>query len=99
MLHLEHVIKSVLFIHSTEPCLLTCQNGGTVNTNCTACNCPDGYEGQVCEYDIDECVPSPCLNGGSCDDGINSYSCICEKGYTGDNCESKIRTYVRMYHV
>ena len=38
--------------------------------------------------DIDECLPNPCSNGGSCVDGVNNYSCICRVGYTGDLCET-----------
>ena len=37
--------------------------------------------------DVDECVSSPCENGGTCNDGINSYTCYCLPGYEGDNCE------------
>ncbi|XP_068719937.1 uncharacterized protein [Montipora capricornis] len=42
------------------------------------------------EIDVDECVPNPCANGGSCVDGVNNYSCICRVGYTGDLCETDI---------
>ena len=35
---------------------------------------------------IDECSPSPCQNGGTCTDGINSYTCACVLGYSGLNC-------------
>ena len=38
--------------------------------------------------DIDECGPTPCQNGGTCTDAINSYSCACVAGYNGDNCET-----------
>ena len=38
--------------------------------------------------DIDECVNHGCCNGGSCVDGVNSYSCNCVAGYTGDHCET-----------
>ena len=37
--------------------------------------------------DIDDCVNHACENGGSCVDGVNSYSCNCLVGYTGDRCE------------
>ena len=37
--------------------------------------------------DIDECATSPCQNGGSCTDQINSYTCNCVDGYDGPNCE------------
>ena len=38
--------------------------------------------------DIDECAAKPCLNGGSCEDGINSYTCKCSAGFDGKNCEN-----------
>lgn len=36
--------------------------------------------------DIDDCADEPCLNGGTCNDGVNDYTCICVDGYTGHNC-------------
>ena len=36
--------------------------------------------------DIDDCQSNPCLNGGSCTDGINDYTCSCLPGYTARNC-------------
>jgi hypothetical protein len=38
--------------------------------------------------DINECNPSPCLNGGNCVDGVNDYTCKCPAGYTGKDCET-----------
>ena len=38
--------------------------------------------------DIDECKSTPCLNGGLCVDGINSYTCKCKENYMGKNCET-----------
>lgn len=33
----------------------------------------------------------PCLNGGNCIDGLNSYSCDCsDTGYSGAQCETNI---------
>ena len=38
--------------------------------------------------DIDDCGDvNPCLNSGTCVDGINSYSCDCDSGFSGFNCE------------
>lgn len=38
--------------------------------------------------DIDYCVNHTCGNGGSCEDGVNSYSCNCLVGFTGNHCET-----------
>jgi hypothetical protein len=38
--------------------------------------------------DIDECLSSPCQNGGTCSDEVNGYSCACVAGYTGGDCET-----------
>ena len=54
------------------------------------CNCPNGYNGVNCQINIDECNSNPCLNSGTCTDGINEYRCICANAYTGLNCEADI---------
>ena len=40
--------------------------------------------------DINECASNPCQNGGTCVDGINSYTCNCNPENTGDRCELNI---------
>lgn len=52
--------------------------------------CPPGYSGEKCDTNIDDCDPYPCLNGGSCIDGVNEYTCDCSSGYSGDSCETNI---------
>ena len=37
--------------------------------------------------DINDCVSSPCDNGGDCSDHVNSYTCNCSNGYNGTHCE------------
>jgi hypothetical protein len=44
----------------------------------------------LCETDIDECVSSPCLNGGTCNDMVNGYACVCAAGFTGTTCETNV---------
>ena len=49
------------------------------------------YNCRICtskKIDIDECSSSPCKNGATCTNLVNSYSCSCPNGYTGINCES-----------
>ena len=43
---------------------------------------------QILFTDIDDCVNHTCGNGGSCEDGVNSYSCNCLVGFTGNHCET-----------
>ena len=47
------------------------------------CYCIDGYTGIQCQTNWNECWSSPCLNGGSCVDGVASYNCTCAEGFTG----------------
>ena len=37
--------------------------------------------------DFDECGSNPCQNGGTCQDGLNTYQCSCASGYSGTYCE------------
>ena len=36
--------------------------------------------------DVDDCKANACTNGGTCVDGVNSFSCICKPGFTGKEC-------------
>lgn len=38
--------------------------------------------------EIDECESTPCQNGGTCVDALDSYTCTCVVGYTGLSCEA-----------
>ncbi|XP_043914307.1 protein crumbs homolog 1-like [Protopterus annectens] len=51
-----------------------------------SCTCRTGWEGRLCNLNIDECNSNPCLHG-SCTDLVANYECKCDKGYTGRNCE------------
>ena len=37
--------------------------------------------------DINDCSEDPCLNGGICNDGVNTYDCTCTMEWTGETCE------------
>ncbi|CAH3179035.1 unnamed protein product, partial [Porites evermanni] len=36
----------------------------------------------------DDCYPKPCLNNGTCTDGVNDYNCTCVPGFVGKNCSN-----------
>ncbi|XP_014260565.1 protein crumbs isoform X1 [Cimex lectularius] len=74
---------------------LPCQNNGTCITVGGdlgyKCHCQDGFEGRDCEINKNECLSNPCQHGGTCQDGVNSFSCLCGRtGYTGVRCEINI---------
>ena len=60
------------------PNFTPCRNGGTCSNG--QCCCPSGYEGDLCENEIDECSSNPCLNGAFCLNLVNRYSCYCING-------------------
>ncbi|AUX34870.1 MULTISPECIES: FG-GAP-like repeat-containing protein [Sorangium] len=63
----------------------------TNTTGSFTCACNAGYEGDgVTCTNIDECAESPCQNGGTCVDGIDSATCECLPGFTGASCETDI---------
>ena len=45
----------------------------------------------ICSYfclpDIDECGSNPCVNNGTCIDGVNGFTCNCTREFGGDCCE------------
>ena len=69
-------------------CGLTCNNGGQQNSDCSMCNCAPGYTGNICDTDIDDCDPDPCVNNGTCSDEVNDYTCTCINEWMGKNCSN-----------
>ncbi|XP_070552543.1 fibropellin-1-like [Ptychodera flava] len=65
-----------------------CENGATFTILPVgiACTCVNGFVGQYCEIDFDDCASSPCSNGATCVDGIATYECICPPGFQGSIC-------------
>ena len=44
--------------------------------------------------DINDCEPNPCINGATCEDGVDFYQCNCQPGYTGKTCQTGISTLI-----
>ena len=68
----------------------TCFEAVCVHGQGDNCDCYEGWEGELCTVDIDECATTPCKNGGNCTDGANTTSCDCVAGYSGATCETNI---------
>jgi Notch-like protein len=64
-------------------------SGNGVCIDVDTCTCDPGWTGVECETNIDDCSPNPCMNGGTCSDGVDQYTCTCPGGYAGTNCEVK----------
>ncbi|XP_030849105.1 fibropellin-1 isoform X5 [Strongylocentrotus purpuratus] len=41
--------------------------------------------------DINDCSPDPCENGGTCIDGVDTFTCACAPGYIGPTCGTAAR--------
>ena len=82
----------ILFLYTdVDECSFSnpCLNGGTCinNAGSYTCRCPQGWTGEKCQIDINECLNNPCLFGGTCFNTPGSYVCQCVAGRTGKNCE------------
>ncbi len=43
---------------------------------------------------VNECVSSPCMNGGTCIDYLDSYQCTCASGFTDVNCDLSVSIWL-----
>ena len=69
-----------------------CQNGAICrpqNSNDFTCDCVPGYDGIICQNEINECHSHECEHG-TCIDRINNFTCNCYAGYSGRLCEVEL---------
>ena len=67
-----------------------CLNGAACENTVGSyvCVCGDGWAGEDCGVNIDECASNPCRNGGACVDTIGGFQCDCSGTvYVGITCE------------
>ncbi|XP_053553240.1 protein jagged-2 isoform X1 [Bombina bombina] len=51
------------------------------------CSCDRGFTGAYCHENINDCLGTPCKNGGTCIDDIDSFKCFCPNGWEGEFCD------------
>ncbi|XP_061602433.1 protein jagged-2b isoform X2 [Cololabis saira] len=54
------------------------------------CMCDPGFSGIYCHENVNDCISSPCRNGGTCIDGVNSFQCFCPDGWEGQLCNLNV---------
>ncbi|KAI6654809.1 Notch [Oopsacas minuta] len=69
-----------------------CNNGFCeITGDSYTCHCSNGYTGEHCSDDIDECNEPGICNYGMCSNSIGNYHCDCsDTGYTGLNCNQEV---------
>ena len=62
-----------------------CQNGGTCHDTYGSyqCVCVNGWTGDDCSENIDDCASAACYHGATCHDRVASFFCECPHGRTG----------------
>ncbi|NXL56514.1 CRUM1 protein, partial [Chordeiles acutipennis] len=77
---------------ASSPCL----NAGTCQDlfNSFSCACSAGWGGLLCESNIDDCQPSPCVHG-DCVDAVADFQCECFRGFIGKKCDINVDDCVR----
>ncbi|XP_016388777.1 protein jagged-2 [Sinocyclocheilus rhinocerous] len=76
-----HILSNVCGPHGR--CIS--QSGGNFT-----CACQPGFTGTYCHENINDCASSPCQNGGTCIDDIDSFRCVCPDGFDGQLCELEV---------
>eukprot|EP00729_Bicosta_minor_P033132 gene33132-biopygen22695 len=73
--------------------LVFCENAWTDVTITIApptCICKQGYSGEDCQTNINECAGQTCSNHGTCSDQVNGFKCNCVAGWSGATCATNI---------
>ena len=73
----------------------TCLNNGNCSiseNNTVECGCDTGFNGDFCQFDVDECLleTHDCTGSSQCQNSYGTFTCICNEGLTGVNCDVSI---------
>lgn len=70
----------------TTPC--NCGVGASSCDPIVGCVCQQGWNGTLCDTNINECLTSPCNASQVCVDNPGSYTCTCSSGFQSDRSNS-----------
>ena len=57
-----------------------------------SCSLRKDYKKLSCVAEFDDCFSNPCLNGGTCTDGVNNYTCSCPSPFFGKQCQGNLNS-------
>ncbi|KAE8741998.1 hypothetical protein FOCC_FOCC012478 [Frankliniella occidentalis] len=91
---MENTVRAIERLLNTNECASNpCLHGGSCEDayNAFVCRCPAGWEGALCEADVDECARLSgtglgCQAGSTCLNTAGSYRCLCPAGRFGLHC-------------
>ncbi len=70
-----------------EYCEESCGEHGTSDGR--RCTCQQGFTGERCQTEVDECASQPCGPNGECIDEVDGYSCACRGDFIGEHCDTQ----------
>ncbi|WAR08535.1 SNED1-like protein [Mya arenaria] len=70
------------------PSCIAGQLGDLCNTITDLCD--NIINGECSVLDIDDCASQPCLNEGTCLEGVAQFACACVQGYSGSLCQDGV---------
>lgn len=73
---------------SFAPCSDCTSTPGTSEYHCV---CPEGFTGDNCTEEVDECHSNPCFEPHTkCIDQVNGYFCRYPPSYGGEDCQEQV---------
>lgn len=89
--------------HYGIDCENECKCNKTNTVDCDSgdgsCICKTGWEGHLCQSDVNECgsTPNPCGANSVCTNNDGSYTCACQSGWTmnsNNECKGAIYFFI-----